>query len=402
MAKEIIDSVEKLEEELARVREAQRKFSTYTQEQVDKIFLAAAKAANMARIPLAKMAVEETGMGVVEDKIIKNHYAAEYIYNKYKNTKTCGVIDEDKAYGTKRIAEPLGVICAVIPTTNPTSTAIFKTLISLKTRNGIIISPHPRAKKSTAAAAKIVLDAAVAAGAKFIVSPGLNPRTVKYCVEKNIPITPGTSSPSDIEQAIELGLDVVKFFPAEQSGGLAKIKAMAAPYVNMKFMPTGGVNAKNLTSYLDFPKIIACGGSWMVPGDLINAGEWDKIEQLTREAVQTMLGFELAHVGVNAENEEEAVKAANRFAFIFGMPAKVGNSSVFAGSALEVMKTPYLGKNGHIAVKTNYIERAVNYLSTVLGVEFNEESAKRDAKGNLKAIYLKEEIGGFAIHLVQK
>ena len=110
------------------------------------------------------------------------------------------------------------------------------------------------------------------AGAKFIVSPGLNPRTVKYCIDKNIPITPGTSSPSDIEQAIELGLDVVKFFPAEQSGGLAKIKAMAAPYVNMKFMPTGGVNAKNLTSYLDFPKIIACGGSWMVPGDLINAG----------------------------------------------------------------------------------------------------------------------------------
>ena len=246
------------------------------------------------------------------------------------------------------------------------------------------------------------VDAAVAAGAKFIVSPGLNPRTVKYCIEKNVPITPGTSSPSDIEQAIELGLDVVKFFPAEQSGGLAKIKAMAAPYVNMKFMPTAGVNAKNLTSYLDFPKIIACGGSWMVPGDLINAGEWDKIEQLTREAVQTMLGFELAHVGVNAENEEEALKAANRFAFIFGMPAKVGNSSIFAGTALEVMKTPYLGKNGHIAIRTNYIERAVNYLSSVLGVEFNEESAKRDAKGALKAIYLKEEIGGFAVHLVQK
>ena len=246
------------------------------------------------------------------------------------------------------------------------------------------------------------VDRAVNAGAKFIVSPGLNPKVVKYCVEKGIPVTPGCSNPSDVEVAIELGLDVVKFFPAEAAGGLNMIKSMAAPYVNMKFMPTGGVNAKNLTSYLDFPKIIACGGSWMVPGDLINAGEWDKIEQLTREAVQTMLGFELAHVGVNAENEEEAVKAANRFAFIFGMPAKVGNSSVFAGSALEVMKTPYLGKNGHIAVKTNYIERAVNYLSTVLGVEFNEESAKRDAKGNLKAIYLKEEIGGFAIHLVQK
>ena len=246
------------------------------------------------------------------------------------------------------------------------------------------------------------VDAAVAAGAQFIVSPGLNPKTVQYCQEKQIPITPGTSCPSDIEQAIELGLDVVKFFPAEQSGGLAKIKAMAAPYVNMKFMPTGGISAKNLTTYLDFDKIIACGGSWMVPGDLINAGEWDKIEQLTREAVQTMLGFELAHVGVNAENEEEAMKAANRFAFIFGMPAKVGNSSIFAGKALEVMKTPYLGKNGHIAIRTNYIERAVNYLENVLGVEFDAESAKRDEKGVLKAIYLKEEIGGFAVHLVQK
>ena len=165
MAREIIDSVEKLEAELDRVRAAQREFATYTQEQVDKIFFAAAMAANKARIPLAKMAVEETGMGLVEDKIIKNHYAAEYIYNAYKNAKTCGVIEEDKAYGIKKIAEPLGVIAAVIPTTNPTSTAIFKTLICLKTRNGIIISPHPRAKKSTTAAAKIVLDAAVAAGA---------------------------------------------------------------------------------------------------------------------------------------------------------------------------------------------------------------------------------------------
>ena len=135
MAREIIDSVEKLEAELDRVRAAQREFATYTQEQVDKIFFAAAMAANKARIPLAKMAVEETGMGLVEDKIIKNHYAAEYIYNAYKNTKTCGVIEEDKAYGIKKIAEPLGVIAAVIPTTNPTSTAIFKTLICLKTRN---------------------------------------------------------------------------------------------------------------------------------------------------------------------------------------------------------------------------------------------------------------------------
>ena len=149
---EIIDNVEALEAKMKAMREAQKIFATYTQEQVDKIFYEAAMAANKQRIPLAKMAVEETGMGVVEDKVIKNHYAAEYIYNAYKNTKTCGVVEEDKAYGIKKIAEPIGVIAAVIPTTNPTSTAIFKTLISLKTRNGIIISPHPRAQASTIAA----------------------------------------------------------------------------------------------------------------------------------------------------------------------------------------------------------------------------------------------------------
>ena len=162
---EIVDGVKKLEKAIARVREAQAVFATYTQEQVDKIFFAAACAANKARIELAKMAVAETGMGVVEDKVIKNHYASEYIYNAYKDTVTCGVIEEDKAYGIKKIAEPIGVIAAVIPTTNPTSTSIFKTLLALKTRNGIIISPHPRAKNSTIAAAKIVLEAAVAAGA---------------------------------------------------------------------------------------------------------------------------------------------------------------------------------------------------------------------------------------------
>ena len=161
----VVDSLETLSQRLAEIRNAQKKYATYTQEQVDKIFLAASLAANKARIELAKMAVEETGMGVVEDKVIKNHYASEYIYNKYRYEKTCGVIEEDKAYGIKKVAEPIGVIAAVIPTTNPTSTAIFKSLLALKTRNGIIISPHPRAKKSTIAAAKIVLEAAVAAGA---------------------------------------------------------------------------------------------------------------------------------------------------------------------------------------------------------------------------------------------
>lgn len=162
---QVIDTAEALEAKMKAMKEAQAIFATYTQEQVDKIFLAAATAANKARIPLAKLAVEETGMGVVEDKVIKNHYAAEYIYNAYKNTKTCGVLEDDPVYGIKKIAEPIGLVAAVIPTTNPTSTAIFKTLICLKTRNAIIISPHPRAKKCTIEAAKVVLEAAVAAGA---------------------------------------------------------------------------------------------------------------------------------------------------------------------------------------------------------------------------------------------
>lgn len=244
-------------------------------------------------------------------------------------------------------------------------------------------------------------DRAAAAGAKFIVSPGLNPKVVKHCIEKGYPILPGTANPSDVEQAIELGLDVVKFFPAEQNGGIAMIKAMSAPYTKMKFMPTGGVNADNLKDYLDFKKIVACGGSWMVKKELVAAGEFDKIEQLTREAVTRMLGFEIRHVGINASNEEEAVKTVELFEKMFGFTKKMGNSSVFAGTAVEVMKTPYLGRNGHIAIGTNYIKRAVYHLER-MGVQFDYDTCKPDANGDYKAIYLKDEICGFAVHLLQK
>ena len=200
----IVDTVEALEKRIEEVREAQRIFSTYSQEQVDKIFAAAALAANKARIPLAKQAVAETGMGIVEDK---NHYAAEYIYNAYKDTKTCGVIEEDSAYGIKRIAEPIGVVAAVIPTTNPTSTAIFKTLICLKTRNGIIISPHPRAKESTIAAAKVVLEAAVAAGApKGIISWGDVPSLeLTNTLMKEADIILATGGPGMVKAAYSSG-----------------------------------------------------------------------------------------------------------------------------------------------------------------------------------------------------
>ena len=213
---------------------------------------------------------------------------------------------------------------------------------------------------------------------------------------------PGTSCPSDLEIALELGLDTVKFFPAEQSGGIAKIKAMSAPYGSLKFMPTGGINAENLNSYLSNPKIIACGGSWMVPTSLVDAENWEEITRLTKEAVRTMLGLELRHIGINAENEEQATKIAERFALVFGSEVKCGNSSVFAGKEIEVMKKPYLGTNGHIAIAANSVERAMRYLEENLGFAFDEDTAKYDDKKKIKAIYLNEEIGGFAIHLMQK
>ena len=241
---------------------------------------------------------------------------------------------------------------------------------------------------------------AVDAGARFIVSPGLNPEVVKYCVDRQIPVIPGTCNPSDIEAAIGLGLDVVKFFPAEAAGGLAMIKAVAAPYTKMKFMPTGGINAANLNQYLAFPKILACGGSWMVSKDLVKAGNFDKIRDLTREAVMTMLGFELKHVGVNCKDEAEAEEVAGAFESLFGFAKKKGNSSVFAGAALEAMKSPYLGEKGHIAIGTNSVKRAIHYLEGQ-GYEFDYSTAKYNGD-QINAIYLKKEVGGFAVHLVQK
>ena len=245
------------------------------------------------------------------------------------------------------------------------------------------------------------VDRAVNAGAKFIVSPGLNPKVVKYCVERNIPITPGCSNPSDVEVAIELGLDVVKFFPAEAAGGLNMIKSMAAPYTKMKFMPTGGINAKNLTSYLDFKKIIACGGSWMVNKDMIAAKDWDGITSLTREAVSTMLGIQLLHVGINADSESSAVSDCEKLGALLGQTLKNGNSSIFVGSLIEMMKTPGRGTNGHIGFQTNYLERAIYHLEK-RGFAFDESSFKYNEKGELKVAFLKDEIAGFAIHFNQK
>jgi len=244
-------------------------------------------------------------------------------------------------------------------------------------------------------------DRAVAAGAKFIVSPGLNPAVVKHCQSIGVPVLPGCATPSEIEQAMELGLSVVKFFPAEAAGGLPMIKAMSAPYGGIRFMPTGGINEDNLLSYLAFNKIVACGGSFMVKESLIANGDFEEITALTRAAVNKMLGFEVAHVGINCPDKASAAQSATLIAALFGMEYKGGNSSTFVGRGFEFLHEPGLGKNGHIAVATNFIDRAVAYFKR-MGVAFNEESRKTDAKGNLKAIYFADEFAGFAIHLLQK
>jgi len=239
---------------------------------------------------------------------------------------------------------------------------------------------------------------AVDAGAKFIVSPGFNPKVVEYCVNNNIPVTPGCSNPSDIEMALEYGLEVVKFFPAEASGGLPVLKAVSAPYGNMKFIPTGGINSKNINEYLKFDKVLACGGSWMVKADLISNGKFDEITALTREAVNTMLGFDIAHVGINMPDADSSLEAAQKIAGIFGLPLKQGSSSNFVGKGIEVNKSKGLGDNGHIAIKTNNIRRAVAYLERN-GIKIDMDTAKfKD--GSMIAVYLKEQIAGFAFHLI--
>ncbi|MBQ8646649.1 MAG: bifunctional 4-hydroxy-2-oxoglutarate aldolase/2-dehydro-3-deoxy-phosphogluconate aldolase [Oscillospiraceae bacterium] len=239
-------------------------------------------------------------------------------------------------------------------------------------------------------------DRAIAAGVKFIVSPGFNPEITRYVIDKGMLMMPGTATPGEMEQAMSMGLDVVKFFPAEQNGGVAKLKAVAAPYAGLRWMPTGGVNAKNLMDYLSFDRIIACGGTWMVKKDLIDNEQWDEIEALTRQAVQTMLGFELMHVGINTDNAEEAEKAVKMFQAMFGFESKEGNSSHFLNSRhIEVMKKPYFGKNGHLAIGTNTLPRAIAYFES-RGFKFREGTI------TAKAAYFEDEIAGFAIHLLQK
>lgn len=244
-------------------------------------------------------------------------------------------------------------------------------------------------------------DRAIQAGAQFIVSPGLNPEVVTYCQRQGVAVLPGCSSPSDMECALGLGLDAVKLFPAEQLGGLAYIKAVSAPYPSLRFIPTGGINLHNLASYLSYSKVLACGGSWMVKSSLIEERQFAEITRLCQEALQAVHGFELAHVGINMQSEAMASEVAGEFQALFDFPARQGGSSVFAAECIEIMKAPYLGTHGHIAIAVNHMDRAVHLLHSK-GYAFREDTKKVDAQGRPKAIYLQKEIGGFAVHLVQK
>ena len=239
------------------------------------------------------------------------------------------------------------------------------------------------------------VDDALEAGVEFIVTPGFNPQIVRYALAKDAVIMPGTATPGEMEQAMSMGIDVVKFFPAEQNGGLAKLKAVSAPYSKLRFIPTGGINADNLQSYIKFDKILACGGTWMVKKDLIEAQNWNEIKRLTEEAVKSMLGLEFAHVGINAENEAQAVQAAKFLKTAFGFDYTDGKSSAFSMSDnIEICKTPKPGRFGHIAIATNTIGRAIAYFKA-RGFEFIDENAKG-------AVYFKDEFMGFGVHLVQK
>lgn len=242
---------------------------------------------------------------------------------------------------------------------------------------------------------------AIEKGAKFIVSPGYIDEVVEYCVKNNIPIIPGTSNASEMAKAVNAGLKYVKFFPAEVSGGLNAIKALAPVFPTLNFMPTGGVNTSNFMDYLNYDRIFACGGSWMVKKDLINNEKWDEITSICKEVVKTMLSFSIKHVGINTNDENEAKSVASTYSRLFNLEYKEGNSSIFAGKDIECLKKPYLGKNGHICIGTNNVDRAI-YNLTNKGVSFLEETRSLDEKGNTKNIYLKDEIGGFAIHIMKK
>jgi len=320
----------------------------------------------------------------------------ETIFQRIQNTGIVPVVKLEDAKDACALAKALmdgGLPCAEIT---------FRTAAAAESIKNIVTAYPDMLVGAGTVLTLEQLDKAITAGAQFIVSPGFNPEIVKGCVAKGVPVYPGCSSPTDMEAAMALGLKTVKFFPAENIGGIGAIKAMSAPYGDLTFIPTGGVNAKNINDYLSFPKVVACGGSWMVDPKLIEAGDFAEITRLTREAVNTVLGFTLAHIGVNCKDNADMHNVAKLFGQLFGLEYKPGNSSVFAGSIVETLVPPAgRGANGHIAIGTRYIERAMYQLGAQ-GVKFLDETIKKDPKGKIKAVYLDLDINGFGVHLIQQ
>lgn len=244
-------------------------------------------------------------------------------------------------------------------------------------------------------------DRAMAAGASFIVAPGFDPEVTKHVIEKGGLMMPGTASAGEMQQAMNLGCEALKFFPAEANGGVSMLKNIGAALKGAKWMCTGGVNAKNVNDYLGYDQIFAVGGTWMCKSDKIKAGAWDEITAMCKEAVDVMLGLELGHIGINCADDDEAAKTAETLAGLLSMAVKPGNSSIFVGNKeFEIMKKPGRGTHGHIAIKTNNVDRAIYHLSR-RGVKFDLDS-KNVKNGKTIAVYLADEVAGFAIHLVQK
>ncbi len=383
----LVDNLDALNEKLRQVREAQRAFATYTQEQVDNIFYAAAMAANRQRIPLAKMAVAETGMGVVEDKVIKNHYAAEYIYNQYKNTKTCGVLESDPAFGVQKIAEPIGVVAAVIPTTNPTSTAIFKALLSLKTRNGIVISPHPRAKKCTIEAARVVLEAAVAAGA---------PENIIAWIDvPSLELTNAVMKEADIILA---------------TGGPGMVKAA---YSSGK--PALGVGAGNTPAIIDKSADILLAVNSIIHSKTFDPGMICASEQsvIVDKKVYAAVKKEFAARGCYFLNPEETEKVRKTILINGALNAKIVGQKAHTIAALADVKVPeetkiLIGEVESVDIEEEFAHEKLSPVLAMYKADSFEDAVKKAEQlvadggyGHTSSLYIdavneKEKIGRFA------
>ncbi len=319
----------------------------------------------------------------------------KYLVEQFKKIGLIPVVTLEEAAAAAPLAEALragGLPAAEI--TFRTNAAIEALSIAKKAAPDLLIGAGTILSAEQA-------DAAMEAGAQFLISPGLIPSLAVYCKEKQYPLIPGISTASELEQARALGFTVLKFFPAEAAGGAKMLSALGAPYQEIRFMPTGGIHPCNLRAYLDLPNVMACGGSWMVPATMIKAGDFDGIRRLTQEAVAKMLDFSLAHVGINCADDAAAKKDASLFSALFHQPLQELPVSFFAGDGIELMKSMGDGRQGHLGIGTADVDRAAAYLERC-GVSLRWDSALYDQRGTLRFIYLKEEMAGFAVHLTKK